>query len=142
MADPATAPALTTAGGRGRRVLVVDDEQPLARLVGTYLQRDGFEVALAFDGEAALTLAREVDPDAVVLDLGLPGLDGLEFCRRHRCGQDLPDPDAGASPGRHHMARTELAGGSNPEATKLAQSSITSQTEEISQMRQLAAGIG
>lgn len=67
-----------------RRVLVVDDEEPLARLVGTYLRRDGFEVSIALDGPSALRLAEEFRPDVVVLDLGLPGLDGLEVCRRLR----------------------------------------------------------
>jgi DNA-binding response OmpR family regulator len=71
-----------------RRVLVVDDEQPLATLLGTYLERDGFEVALAFDGIAAVQAARALDPDVVVLDLGLPGQDGLEVCRQVRTFSD------------------------------------------------------
>jgi DNA-binding response OmpR family regulator len=70
------------------RVLVVDDEQDLAKLVGGYLERDGFEVTLAFDGEQAVQLARQVDPDVVVLDLGLPGLDGIEVCRVLRTFSD------------------------------------------------------
>lgn len=78
----------TAASDPPRRVLVVDDEQPLARLVGTYLERDGFEVALAFDGPSAVGLAREVDPDVVILDVGLPGLDGLEVCRSLRTFSD------------------------------------------------------
>lgn len=73
-------------GRRGRpfRVLVVDDEKPLAEVVARYLVRDGYEVELAFDGPAALQRARELDPDVVILDLGLPGLDGLDVCRRLR----------------------------------------------------------
>ncbi len=71
-----------------RRALVVDDEQPLARLVGNYLERDGFEVTLAFDGEHAVEVVRQVDPDVVVLDLGLPGLDGIEVCRVLRTFSD------------------------------------------------------
>jgi len=74
-------------GGRPaarRRVLVVDDEQPLAELVGSYLEREGFDVTLAGDGERAVELARELDPAVVVLDLMLPGLDGIEACRRIR----------------------------------------------------------
>ena len=67
-----------------RRVLVVDDEQPLAELVGSYLEREGFEVTLAADGEQAVALARELDPAVIVLDLMLPGLDGVEACRRIR----------------------------------------------------------
>jgi DNA-binding response OmpR family regulator len=69
-------------------VLVVDDEEPLARLVGSYLERDGFEVALAFDGVTGIDRARSVDPDIVVLDLGLPGVDGLEVCRAVRTFSD------------------------------------------------------
>lgn len=71
-----------------RRVLVVDDEEPLAALVGDYLERAGFEVTLAHDGQVAVDLARQVDPDVVVLDLGLPTLDGLEVCRVLRTFSD------------------------------------------------------
>jgi len=71
-----------------RRVLIVDDEEPLARLVNTYLERDGFEVFMAFDGMSGVQAAREVDPDVLILDLGLPGLDGLEVCRQVRTFSD------------------------------------------------------
>ena len=83
--------APTPPGGRnvaGRRVLVVDDERALAGLVGNYLERDGFEVSLAHDGQQAVDVARQVDPDVVVLDLGLPVLDGIEVCRVIRTFSD------------------------------------------------------
>ncbi|GIG40617.1 putative sensory transduction protein [Cellulomonas phragmiteti] len=67
---------------------MVDDEEALARLVAGYLDRDGFEVHVCHDGAQALNLLREVDPDVVVLDLGLPGLDGVEVCRRLRTFSD------------------------------------------------------
>ena len=70
------------------RALVVDDEVALARLVTSYLERDGFEVEVAADGEQALALARTLDPDVVVLDVGLPGIDGVEVCRRLRTFSD------------------------------------------------------
>ena len=70
------------------QVLVVDDEQDLARLVADYLTRDGFAVALAFDGPSAVQAARDEPPDVVVLDLGLPGLDGVEVCRQLRTFTD------------------------------------------------------
>ncbi|HEX2893059.1 MAG TPA: response regulator transcription factor [Marmoricola sp.] len=72
----------------GRRALVVEDETDLAALVGSYLTRDGFEVRLSHDGAEAVARAREVDPDVVVLDLGLPSLDGIEVCRRLRTFSD------------------------------------------------------
>lgn len=72
----------------GLRALVVEDETQLAGLVGSYLERDGFEVSLVHDGQQAVTTAREVDPDVVVLDLGLPGLDGVEVCRQLRTFSD------------------------------------------------------
>ena len=68
------------------RVLVVEDEVPLARLLGRVLSEEGFDPCLEFDGGAALEAARREPPDAVVLDLSLPGLDGLEVCRRMRAG--------------------------------------------------------
>lgn len=70
------------------RVLVVDDELSLAKVVASYLQRDGHEVACAFDGPQALDAARREPPDVVVLDLGLPGLDGIEVCRQLRTFSD------------------------------------------------------
>ena len=71
-----------------RRALVIDDERALASLIGSYLDREGFEVHLAYDGPEGLEQARSVDPDVVVLDLGLPHLDGIEVCRQLRTFSD------------------------------------------------------
>jgi DNA-binding response OmpR family regulator len=70
------------------RALVVDDEAALTDVVVSYLKRELFEVHVAHDGLAALGLAREVDPDVVILDIGLPGLDGIEVCRAIRVFSD------------------------------------------------------
>lgn len=70
------------------RVLVVDDERALAQMVDTFLTRAGYEVTQAHTGPEGLELARSLDPDVVVLDLGLPGLDGLEVCRQIRTFSD------------------------------------------------------
>jgi DNA-binding response OmpR family regulator len=67
-----------------RRVLVVDDERSLAKLVASYLERDGHAVECAFDGTAALQAARRAEPDVVILDLMLPEVDGVEVCRQLR----------------------------------------------------------
>jgi DNA-binding response OmpR family regulator len=72
----------------GYRALVVDDEVPLAGVVASYLEREHFEVSVAHNGLDALALAREIDPDVVVLDLALPGIDGLEVCRQLRTFSD------------------------------------------------------
>src|SRR5947209_17929254 len=72
------------------RVLVVDDEKMVTEVVGRYLEREGFEVALAADGEEALRLAREQSPDLVILDLMLPKIDGLEVCRALRRDSQVP----------------------------------------------------
>ncbi|MGZ8515289.1 MAG: response regulator transcription factor [Candidatus Limnocylindrales bacterium] len=68
----------------GLRVLVVDDEPPIVNLVRGYLEREGWGVSTAGDGPEGLALARSVQPDVVVLDLMLPGLDGVEVCRQLR----------------------------------------------------------
>ena len=68
--------------------LVVDDEAPLAALVASYLEREGFAVDIAGDGETAVQVARERRPDVVVLDLMLPGIDGVEACRQIRSFSD------------------------------------------------------
>ena len=67
---------------------MVDDELALAELVSSYLTRDGFEVSMAHDGQRAIDLARQVDPDVMVLDLGLPLIDGVEVCRVVRTFSD------------------------------------------------------
>lgn len=72
----------------GLRAMVVEDEQSLADVVATYLEREGFEVTICGDGLQAVTLARQIDPDVIVLDLGLPGLDGVEVCRQVRTHSD------------------------------------------------------
>ena len=78
------------AGGRSARprALVVDDEAPLVTLVRSYLEREGFDVVTAGDGERAVELVRELSPDVVVLDVMLPGIDGIEACRRIRSFSD------------------------------------------------------
>lgn len=70
------------------RALVVDDEVPLCELVASYLRREAFEVFAAHDGRHALHMAEDVDPHVVILDIGLPGLDGLELCRQLRTFSD------------------------------------------------------
>jgi DNA-binding response OmpR family regulator len=80
-----TAPA---GSGSQVRVLVVEDEAPIRRVVVGYLQREGFQVSEAADGLTAVELAREVGPDVIVLDLGLPGIDGVEVCRQVRTFSD------------------------------------------------------
>jgi DNA-binding response OmpR family regulator len=70
-----------------RRVLVVDDDPPMLRVLGTALRAYDFAVVTASDAGTALDLAARRSPEAVLLDLGLPDLDGVEVCRRlHRRG--------------------------------------------------------
>jgi DNA-binding response OmpR family regulator len=71
-------------------VLVVDDEPVVRDVVVRYLQRDGFAVSEAADGETARRLIEERDPGLVVLDVMLPGVDGLELCRWIRSRSDVP----------------------------------------------------
>jgi two-component system, OmpR family, KDP operon response regulator KdpE len=72
------------------RILVVDDEPQLLRALGTNLKARGYEVELAATGEAALTLAARTHPDVVVLDLGLPGIDGTDVIRGLRGWTSVP----------------------------------------------------
>jgi DNA-binding response OmpR family regulator len=73
-----------------QRVLVVDDEARIRALVRAYLENDGFEVAEAGDAESALQAERDWHPDLVVLDVMLPGTDGIEALRQLRTRTDLP----------------------------------------------------
>jgi len=78
----------TPAQAKGYRALVVDDELPLAEVVASYLEREQFEAVVAGNGADAIAVARDLDPDVVILDLGLPGIDGLEVCRQLRTFSD------------------------------------------------------
>jgi DNA-binding response OmpR family regulator len=71
-------------------ILVVDDEANIADLVELYLRREGYRVVQAASGQAAIDAARNHRPRLVILDVGLPDLDGLEVCKRLRAGSPLP----------------------------------------------------
>ena len=75
---------------RPPRVLVVEDDQDIADALQRSLRMEGYEVRIAGDGKVALEHSRSFTPDLVVLDLGLPEIDGLEVARRLREGDDVP----------------------------------------------------
>ncbi|MFV0505037.1 MAG: response regulator, partial [Lachnospirales bacterium] len=64
-----------------KKILVVDDEKPISDIVKFNLSKEGYEVFTAFDGEEAVEMVNEVEPDLILLDLMLPKMDGLEVCR-------------------------------------------------------------
>ena len=72
------------------RILVIEDDPMLAEVVERYLEREGFAVETRADGEAGLDRAIEWEPDLVVLDVMLPGIDGFEVCRRLRRSTPTP----------------------------------------------------
>ena len=72
------------------KILVVEDEVRIARLVRDYLEHAGFQATIAGDGDSALASARRARPDLVVLDLGLPGRDGLDVARTLRRTSNVP----------------------------------------------------
>jgi two-component system response regulator MprA len=76
--------------GRDPRVLVVEDDDEIAQVLQRSLRLDGYDVRIAGDGEAALDQAAAYHPDLVILDLGLPKLDGIEVARRLRSADDVP----------------------------------------------------
>jgi two-component system alkaline phosphatase synthesis response regulator PhoP len=73
-----------------KRVLIVEDEVKIARLVRDYLRQAGFDVLEATDGPTAMAMARSEKPDMIVLDLGLPGMDGLDVARQLRMTSSVP----------------------------------------------------
>jgi len=73
-----------------RKILVVDDDAKTVDLVKLYLERDGYSVLTAYDGLEALRTFREQQPHLVVLDVMLPGLNGVEICRTLRSESDVP----------------------------------------------------
>ncbi len=72
------------------RILVIDDEPKIVSFIRRGLAYEGYDVEVAYDGEDGLARARDNPPDVIILDVMLPGLDGLEVCRRLRAGGDVP----------------------------------------------------
>ena len=72
------------------RILVVDDDAALAEMIGIVLRADGYDVSFCADGSGALEAFRRARPDLVLLDLMLPGIDGIEVCRRIRAESGVP----------------------------------------------------
>ncbi|HDI3623049.1 TPA: response regulator transcription factor [Listeria monocytogenes] len=73
-----------------KKILVVDDEKPIADIVKFNLNKEGFDVYCAYDGDEALELVEEVQPDLILLDIMLPGRAGIEVCREVRKKYDMP----------------------------------------------------
>src|SRR5690606_12376490 len=72
------------------KILVVDDEKPIADILKFNLEKEGYEVVCAFDGEEAVQLAFSEDPDLILLDLMLPIKDGMDVCREVRAQSNIP----------------------------------------------------
>lgn len=73
-----------------KKIVVVDDEKPIADIIEFNLQKEGFEVHVAYSGNEALELILDIVPDLVLLDIMLPGMDGMEVCREVRKKHDMP----------------------------------------------------
>jgi DNA-binding response OmpR family regulator len=73
-----------------KTVLIVDDEPKIVQIARDYLENAGFSVVAAYDGESALAAVRSQSPDLIVLDLGLPDMDGLDVCRKVRRNSNVP----------------------------------------------------
>ncbi len=73
-----------------KQVLVVEDEKPISDIVKFNLENEGYEVLTAFDGEEAIEMVEEHEPNLILLDIMLPKIDGLEVCRRVRKDYDMP----------------------------------------------------
>jgi DNA-binding response OmpR family regulator len=71
-------------------ILLIEDETEIAELLSLYFEKEGFRLVHATDGEAGLARLEERSPRVVLLDIGLPGIDGMEVCRRIRSASDIP----------------------------------------------------
>ena len=73
-----------------KKILIVDDDANIAELISLYLAKECFDTQTAGDGESALKAVRSYQPDLILLDLMLPGIDGYQVCREVRAGSDTP----------------------------------------------------
>ena len=99
------------------KVLVIDDDRSLLRALSLGLQSEGHEVSTAVNGESGLSQTAIVSPDVVVLDIGLPDMDGLEVCKRIREWSDVPIIILSAT-GTENRKVAALDGGANDYVTK------------------------
>lgn len=73
-----------------KKILVVDDEKPIADILEFNLKKEGYEVHCAYDGNEALQMVEDLNPDMILLDIMLPNKDGVEVCREVRKKYDMP----------------------------------------------------
>ncbi|MGG4011491.1 response regulator YycF [Bacillus smithii] len=73
-----------------KKILVVDDEKPIADILEFNLKKEGYEVHCAYDGETAMQMVEDIQPDIILLDIMLPGRDGIEVCREVRKKYEMP----------------------------------------------------
>ncbi len=73
-----------------KKILVVDDEKPIADILQFNLKKEGYDVYCAYDGDEAVQMAEEIKPDLILLDIMLPGRDGMEVCREIRKKYEMP----------------------------------------------------
>ncbi|TFD96593.1 response regulator YycF [Jeotgalibacillus sp. R-1-5s-1] len=73
-----------------KKILVVDDEKPIADILQFNLKKEGYEVHCAYDGDTAVEMVEEIKPDLILLDIMLPGRDGMEVCREVRKNHEMP----------------------------------------------------
>ncbi|WP_227395026.1 response regulator YycF [Jeotgalibacillus aurantiacus] len=73
-----------------KKILVVDDEKPIADILQFNLKKEGYEVHCAYDGDTAVEMVEEIKPDLILLDIMLPGRDGMEVCREVRKNYEMP----------------------------------------------------
>ena len=90
------------------RILIIEDDEGIVRVLRRALTYEGYQVETALDGENGLSQARDWRPDLVILDLMLPGMDGLEVTQRLRTEGNNPDPDADRQ--RYHQRPRAGAG--------------------------------
>ena len=122
-----------------KTVLIVDDERNIVDLVRLYLEKDGFAVIAAYDGETGLELHRRLDPALVILDLMLPGIGGYDVCREIRRRGDTPvlmltarSDDVDAIVGLELGADDYVAKPFNPRALVARVKAILRRTETLS----------
>ena len=73
-----------------QKILIVDDDENIAELISLYLNKECFETMIVGDGEAALTAVESFEPNLILLDLMLPGMDGYQVCREVRAARQTP----------------------------------------------------
>lgn len=119
------------------KILLVEDEKSISRVLSAYLKKAGYEVEQAYDGHRALELFIREEPSLVILDLMLPGIDGLSLLRRFRGQSDCPVIILSALSGEEHRSEGLRAGADEYMCKPFVAEAVVARVQDVLNLRRM-----